>query len=417
MALRDSLTGAKQGATALLRGRAAAPSPDLLLKIARTFVVVGAVAYIVDLVRQLREGLTDGIERPLGDDFINFWSGPYLAWHQRAADVYNFNAFHAFEQSVVGAHLMVYHFSYPPMLLVLTVPLALLPYVPALALWLVAGWYAFYRALRLAMPSGGALLFALATPAVFVNAIAGQNGTWTAALFGAGLGLLDRRSAIAGGLLGLLICKPQLAVLIPVALLAGRQWRALGAAAATGAALTAIAAIWFGPDIFADYVRQLAPIRQLILEDGTGVWHRMLSVFVMTRRFGADVPTAYALQAAAGVIAALIVAAVWFRGASFGVRNATLLLGTCLATPYLQDYDLVFGALVVAWLSQDADVRRLPDLPVFLANAALLLIPLLAAPLARFTGLALGPLFILPLFAIAAGTGLAGGRRLKLAAA
>ena len=29
-----------------------------------------------------------------------------------------------------------------------------------------------------------------------------------------------------------------------------------------------------------------------------------------------------------------------------------LLLGTCLATPYLQDYDLVFGVLAVAWLWQ-----------------------------------------------------------------
>jgi len=49
--------------------------------------------------------------------------------------------------------------------------------------------------------------------AVFINAVGGQNSTWTAALFG-------------GGLLGLLIYKPQLGLLIPVTLLAGRHWRA-----------------------------------------------------------------------------------------------------------------------------------------------------------------------------------------------
>jgi hypothetical protein len=53
------------------------------------------------------------------------------------------------------------------------------------------------------------------------------------------------------------------------------------------------------------------------------------------------------------------------------------------------------------WLGQDAEVRRTPELPLFLANASLLLIPLFAASLARLTGLALGLRFILPLFLIA----------------
>jgi hypothetical protein len=418
MALFGSLMGArKSGAMALFRRHAAVPSPALIDKVARCYIAVALVAYLVDLLRQTRDGLTDGVGRPFGDDFINFWSGPFLAWHQRSAEIYNFSAFHAFEQSVVGASLMGYHYSYPPALLVLTAPLVLIPYVPALVLWLCAGWFAFYRALRVAMPEGRTLLLALATPAVLVNDIAGQNGTWTAALFGAGLGLLDRRPILAGGFLGLLIYKPQLGILIPVALLAGRRWRAGASAAATGAGLVAIAAIWFGPEIFADYLRQVTALRHLILEDGTGVWHRMPSVFVMARRLGADVPAAYAAQAVAAAIAFLAVAAVWYRDASFGVRNAMVLLGTCLATPYLQDYDLVFGALVVVWLGQDQDVRRTPEWAWFLGSASLLLLPLFAAPLALFTGLAFGPLFILPLFVIALKCSLAKRQSTALTAA
>ena len=49
----------------------------------------------------------------------------------------------------------------------LTTPLALMAHVPALLAWLAAGWYAFYRALRLAMPGQGALLLALAAPGGF----------------------------------------------------------------------------------------------------------------------------------------------------------------------------------------------------------------------------------------------------------
>jgi hypothetical protein len=59
-----------------------------------------------------------------------------------------------------------------------------------------------------------------------MNAVGGQNSTWTAALFGGGLSLLERRPLLAGRLLGLLIYKPQLGLLIQVALLAGRHWRA-----------------------------------------------------------------------------------------------------------------------------------------------------------------------------------------------
>ena len=88
-------------------------------------------------------------------------------------------------------------YSYPPVLLLLITPLALMAHVPALLVWLAAGWYALYRALRLAMPGQGALLLALAAPAVFINAIGGQNGTWTAALFGGGLSLLERRPLLA----------------------------------------------------------------------------------------------------------------------------------------------------------------------------------------------------------------------------
>jgi arabinofuranan 3-O-arabinosyltransferase len=396
----------KPEARAPLRSRASASVQSLIDRIAFLYIPIASVLYVGDLLRQTRDRLTDGAGRAFGDDLINFWSGPYLAWHGRAAEIYDLSAFHAFQQSIVGEHIHVYEYSYPPMLLVLTLPLAFIPYIPALAVWLVGGWFAFYRALRMALPQGRTWLYALATPAVFVNAMAGQNGTWTAALFGAGLGLLDRRPILAGGLLGLLIYKPQCGILIPIALVAGGRWRTLLAAAATAGGLTAIAAIWLGPEIFSGFLRQAALVREFFLEDGTGIWHRSVSVFVAARRLGADVPVAYVVQAVTAAVAALVVAAVWFGSASFGIRNAILLLGSCLAIPYLQDYDLVFGALIVAWLAQDEHIGQAGKIPLLLASAALIAIPLLSAPLARLTGLELAPLFILPLFVITAKCGL-----------
>ncbi len=374
--------------------------PPLAATIARCFIGAAAIMYAYDLLQQTSVGLTNGAGRPFGDDFINYWSGAFLAWHGRVAEIYKPFAFHVFEQSVVGARLNDYHYSYPPVLPLLTFPLAFIPYVPALFAWLAAGWYAFYRALRLAMPGQGALLFALATPAVFINAVGGQNGTWTAALLGGGLGLLERRPLLAGSLLGLLIYKPQLGLLIPVALLAGRHWRAFGAASVVGAGLLVISTIWFGSDPWAMYLRNLDVLRRVILEDGFGVWHRFVSVFVGARRLGASVEVAYVMQGVAGLLACIAVARVWFGQASAGVKNAVLVLGTCFATPYLQDYDLVFGALAVAWLWQAPDVDR-SDRKLLAACGLLLLLPLVAASLAHLSGLALGPLFIAPLFVLA----------------
>jgi Glycosyltransferase family 87 len=198
-------------------------SPERLRVIVRCWLVIAPIAYLVDLLRQTQDGLTDGIRRAFGDDFINYWSGAYLAFHGRAAEVYDIQAFHAFEQSILGPHIHYYMYSYPPVLLVLTLPLALMPYVPGLGVWLVATWYGFYRTLKLT-GSEGVLLLSVATPALFISAVGGQNGAMTAALLGGGLTLLDRRPVVAGVMLGLLAYKPHLALILPFAVIAGRRW-------------------------------------------------------------------------------------------------------------------------------------------------------------------------------------------------
>jgi Glycosyltransferase family 87 len=373
--------------------------PARLKMIARCWIVIALAAYGVDLLHQTQAGLSDGISRAFGDDFVNYWSGAFLALHGRAAEVYDFLAFHTFEQSATGPNIGAYHYSYPPVLLLLTLPLALIPYVPALGVWLVATWYGFYRALRLASGEG-AWLLSLATPALFVNAVGGQNGALTAALLGGGLLLLDRRPVVAGMLFGCLAYKPHLALLLPFALLAGRRWLTVIATGATLVLLVAASAVLFGPQRWLDYAGNLGELRAVILEDGTGVWHRMLSVFVFARRFGVDVGTAYALQATSAALTAFAVARSWWRDDLAHIRNAMVIVGTCLATPYLQDYDLVMGAFVVAWLKAEEGYSRIPVPWIRGAMASMLLLPLAAAPLGKLTGLALGPLFILPVFAL-----------------
>ena len=106
------------------------------------------------------------------------------------------------------------------------------------------------------------------------------------------------------------------------------------------------------------------------------------------------------------MLAGVAVALVWFRDAPAGIKNAVLLLGTCLATPFLQDYDLVFGALAVAWIWQASTslATALADnseRALIYSSGLFLLLPLFAASLAHITGLSFGPLFIVPIFVVA----------------
>jgi hypothetical protein len=377
------------------------PSEGLVSAAARCFVAVAAIAVLIEFYTQTAKGLTDGKLQPFGADFINYWTAAYLGLAGRAHEIYNWYAFHHAQEIVVGAPIGPFHYSYPPVLIIMTLPLAVLPYVPALFAWLVSSWFAFYAALRAAMPRSGSLLLALAVPAGYINTAGGQNGYWTAAFLGGGLVMLERRPVVAGVLFGLLCYKPHLGLLIPVFLIAGRQWRAFFAASATVIALVAASVLAFGPEIWMEYAASASKLRQWILEDGKDTFHRMLSVFVAMRRLGLDVFAAYAIQAAVAVAAATIVAAAWYRDAPAPIRYSLAVLGTFLATPYLQDYDLIVAAFVVAWLF--ATPGRFPQTPVTIVSALILLAPIFAAPVGKMTGIVLGPLFLIPAFLMVAG--------------
>jgi arabinofuranan 3-O-arabinosyltransferase len=374
--------------------------PTIVITVARSFVAAALFGYFFDLLHQTHNHLLNADGRPFGDDWVNYWSGGYLALHGRAAEVYDLNAFHAFQQTIVGSPLDGYHYSYPPVMLLLSAPFALIPYVPALFVWLSASWYAFYRTLRLAMPGRSVLLLALSAPVVLINAVGGQNGCWTAALLGGGLSLLERRPYIAGALFGAMIYKPHLALLVPFALLAGRQWRAIAAAAVAAGLLLGLSLLVFGLEVWAHYLRNLTALRHVILEEG--VSPRMVSVFVLARTLGASIDASYWVQGGFGLIACLAVAWAWFKDMPAGVKNALVLLGTALTAPYLQDYDLVFCVIAVAWLWQQPVESARSERALLIASGLLLIVPLVAAALFHLSGeIAFGALFVLPAFAVA----------------
>jgi hypothetical protein len=364
---------------------AALLGPERRIRIARIWLAVSALLLLVRWHQQMAVGWTDGVDRPFGEDYLNFWSGAKLALSGQVHTLYRIDDYHRFQVETVGHSIDLYHYSYPPTLALILAPFALLSYPVSWVAWQGAGWAAFATALKRFMPGNGILL-ALTWPAVFINAVAGQTGCWLAGVTGWGLILLPTRPVIAGLILSLFTIKPQLGWLLPFALLAGREWKALLGFVIGCVLLISITTGTFGMGLWWDYARQATLLKVVILENGAFVWMRMISLFVLVRHMGAPLPIAYGAQAVASAIALLLVVVSWRRAA---VDRLPLLMIAMLASAiYVSDYDCVLLAYPAAMLWPAAK----PGVRVLLGVAALM--PLFAAGLALITGIALGALVL-----------------------
>lgn len=359
-----------------------------LMRIAVCLTVVGAVLLAVDFWYQAHQG------QPPGRDFINYWTGAQLAVHGKAAQVYDLRAFIGFERAHVSPAAFWRWYSYPPVALLLSLPLGLVGFGLGLALWLFAG---FALCARLLAPSIGwrwAAFASFAAPASLWNALSGQNGAFSASLFAGGILLLGRRPWLAGALLGALCFKPHLVMLIPLALLAGRQYRALAATMLSVLVLCAASFLLFGPQTWAGFLHN-APFNAVVLEQGNGYWPRMPTLFAATRYIGGSIPLAFTLHGLGALAAVAIMLLVWRSQAALPVKGAGLILATFLATPYAWDYDLVAIVFAVAWLAREGMQSGFQPFEKCILALAVIE-PFLVMPFLAFLHVQLGFVFLWP---------------------
>lgn len=368
---------------------------ERILLYSRT-VVAGVVAAFAALW-WLSPALVDGKGRPIGTDFITFWGASHLALGGQAAAAYQLEEIFRAEQAAVPALRVTFAWFYPPTFFLLVLPLALLPYLLAYAVFMSSTLAAFTAVMR-RIASGNAAMWCLAGfSGVWLNIMQGQNAFLTAAL-GAGCLLnLQARPVLAGVCLGMLAIKPHLALLFPLALLAAGAWCAMAAAALTALALLGLSVALLGIPTLAAFLDSLGLARHM-LEDGSLPWHKMPSVFAALRMLGAPVWLAYGAQAMGACVAAWLVWRAWRSDAAPGLRNALLMTASLLVSPYLYDYDLAWLAFPAAWLAAHAIgqgwqrgerelLAGLWLLPAALAPLAMLNLPVAPPMLAAFAWL------------------------------
>ncbi len=343
-----------------------------------------------------------------GTDWMVFYAAARAFFDGNLPLIFDGHRFTAHQNQMFAAWLsgqLPFHpWLYPPHFLLLALPFGLIPFSASYALFMCITGAVLVATIWLYAPPDyrrwlqlGSLLLC---PAASITVIAGQNAFLTAALLVGGFGLLPRRPILAGVLLGVATFKPTLWLMVPVALIAARQWRVLASAAAVASVLALASLAVFGVEMWRQWLEMaLSPPADFYsnwLESGRS-WG--LSVYTCAWVLGASHGLATLVQAVAtlGAAAGVYVA---FRGALAPDRQlAVLLAAAILAGPHVSSYDTLLLAIAASLLFCRALEEGAPLYEITLMLSVWLL-PLFNPPRATPLGL-MTPVLVALLIAIA----------------
>jgi hypothetical protein len=337
-------------------------------------LILGLPTYLAAIAWELNYGQTGGAAFPI--DFVAFWAAAKLAAAGEAVSAFDLPALIAALSLAPDAGSATYAWYYPPGFHLLITPLGLLGFSAAFAIFSAVAVGVYIWALRgWARPVPGGLELAVAAPPVVFVMITGNSSLlWTAALLFA-LSLLAReRPRGAGAMIALLTLKPQLGLLIPVVLIAGRHWRATIWAAIATAAIVAVTIAVFGIDYWSEFFRAMARTTGNFAVYGENTVN-MITWYAFARQFGAGHETALAIQMLSLAAAAGAVGLLWsHRGVALDLKIAGLCLATLNSTPYAFQYELVLAVAGALFLAR-AGIGHSPVGRAWLAALWLLPVP------------------------------------------
>ena len=320
-------------------------------------VVIWLVSLVVTLGGSGGTNLTGVTTAP---DFVQFYTLGRLAGEHRVAELYDFQAFHDAQATLVPeSRALIFPPVYPPQVAIAFIPLSRLPYamaqwswtaitivIYALIVWRT--WWALRDRLR-----DSALVFAAASafPPFFQTVIYGQVTILVLVpCFLAWRALEQGRHVAAGFALGLLAIKPQFGPVFAVIVLMRRDWRMLGVAVA--AIALQLLLVWgvLGREAFGGYLSivQTIAAHADALEAKPFQSH---SVRALTRLL----PGLAGLAVWLGVSALVLWKAgrAWCSRAPLTVRLGLVMLAAVLVNPHLIVYDAAILVLPLLWFGAD----------------------------------------------------------------
>jgi hypothetical protein len=288
---------------------------------------------------------TWNFKAPNFTDYLSYWAAGKLTLGGEPAAAYDVVKHRAVEFTVTRIPGLL-PFPYPPPFLLAVTPFSLLPYLWGFAAWILVTGAIYVAGTRRV----GDLPVTVGHPSVLMNGLIGQNGLLTCPIIITGVFLLRQRSFLAGAILGLLVIKPQLALLLPVAVIAARLWPAIAGAAMSSGALLLMAFALFGFGVFDGFIKILPLYTELMRQD-KWPWNEFISVFAFLRYFGVDQSVALTIHAIVALAAAALTWIAWSR--DWPEQLPILAAATLLVPPYLLTYDSLLLIVPIGfWLRE-----------------------------------------------------------------
>lgn len=274
--------------------------------------------------------------QPVGLDFLCFWSGGRVALVDPGR-LYDFQ-YLTLRQGFDPASGILRPYLNPPSALLLFAPLSRLPFLASyLTLMTLSVAVLATASARIRAPWWWLLL-----PSVAFAIFCGQLSLLIAGLVVLGLSF-RRRPLIAGLLFAVAAAlKPQLLILLPLALAAQGQWRVILFTGGWGLLICALSAGVFGPRTWVDWFAALPRFHGIVASQG--LLDTAITPYAKLTALGLNGAWAYLLAPA-------VLRGVWTafrRDAAWPDQLIALLGGALLISPYAMNYELALLAPAVA---------------------------------------------------------------------
>lgn len=324
-----------------------------ILAVIAACVTIGVMASQIPTWRHMR--IAGG--QPIFGDFLSFWTAGRLAVEGKIALVHDVHALMATHREAIPGFTKYFPWHSPPIFLLVMAPLAMLPYVPAGAIFLTTSLIIYLVGMRGLLPDKRAYIFALATPTAIFQFGSAQLAFALTGFNALAARWLDRRPIAAGAAISLLVIKPHLAVLWPVMLAVRGRWKTFIAAGVFTVALALLAGCVFGFESYMRFINDLSAAQKLVTNRGlppntlTSLYANLISL---------RIPATWAMAAhiVSAVLAFALCLLIWRRNEAAS-SIAALTSGAMLMSPYLFFYDSLIMAVGVAMLIQQKPPKRL----------------------------------------------------------
>ena len=330
------------------------------------WLVVVSTRYAID---NSTAGRLDRSGHIKGHDFIHFYVLGEIARDRAALQLYDIDAQSARNDRLVPEYPVRYLPIHAPQVALFFAPLATIPYLTALTIWLVASivlyatccWLVASTLPNLKPYAWVVALCSVAFPGFYGLMAAGQTSAWALLWITlAYLALRRDRHFLSGLFFGAIAYKPTLGIVLPFALLYARDWRMMAGAAVSAAMQFAVGWEYFGTTAILEYVANLRNgVDQLDkLEAQPWQMHSLRALFANTLPWPS---VAWALQIVTSVLVVAVAVRAWRSTAPLAVRYALLLIATVLVSPHVYTYELVIlvpAYLVTAALAVERQAAR-----------------------------------------------------------